>query len=69
MTSEIKLLHNEVKMIRRDLEEIKEMLIPEVTPTRQEIKAIEQGRKDFVREEFVEWSEVKKRNRAKRAVS
>lgn len=56
-------------MIRRDLEEIKEMLIPEVTPTRQEIKAIEQGRKDFVREEFVEWSEVKKRNRAKRAVS
>lgn len=56
-------------MIRRDLEEIKEMLIPGVTPTRQEIKAIEQGRKDFVRGEFVEWSEVKKRNRAKRAVS
>jgi hypothetical protein len=56
-------------MIRRDLEEIKEMLIPEVTPTKEEIRAIQQGRKEFARGEFVEWKEVKKKKRAKRAVS
>lgn len=68
MTSEIKQLHNEVKMIRRDLQEIKAMLVSEVPPTREEIKAIKQGRKEFTRGEFVDWKDIKK-NRAKRAIS
>lgn len=55
-------------MIRRDLEEIKAMLVPEVNPSKDEIKAIELGKKEFSRGEFVEWKDVKK-NRAKRAVS
>jgi predicted transcriptional regulator len=64
-TSEIKLLRDEVRMMRRDLEEIKAMLVPEVTPTGTEINAIEEGRRQFARGEFVEWKDVKK----KRAVS
>jgi phage host-nuclease inhibitor protein Gam len=48
-TSEIKQLHNEVKIMRREIQEIKEMLIPEVVPTKDEIKAIEKGRKDYAR--------------------
>ncbi len=55
-------------MIRRDLEEIKEMLVPEVAPTKKEIQAIEQGRRDFARGEFVEW-EVAKKKKTKRAIS
>ena len=54
--------------MRRDLEEIKQMLVPEVNPTKEEIKAIEQGRKEFACGEFVDWKEIKK-NKAKRAVS
>jgi vacuolar-type H+-ATPase subunit D/Vma8 len=65
LTSEIKQLHDEVRKMRRDLEEIKVMLVPEATPTKEEIKAIEQGRKEFARGEFVDWKAVKK----KRAVS
>ncbi|MCL4518367.1 MAG: hypothetical protein M1587_04135 [Thaumarchaeota archaeon] len=57
-------MHNEVRMMRRDLEEIKEMLVHEVTPTKEEIKAVEQGRKEFARGEFVEWKRVIK-SRAK----
>jgi hypothetical protein len=59
-TSEIKQLHNEVKIMRREIQEIKEMLIPEVVPTKDEIKAIEKGRKDYARGEFVEWKALRK---------
>ncbi len=54
-------------MIRRDLEEIKQMLVLEVSPTKAEIKAIEEGRKEFARGKFVEWRELKKSS--KRAIS
>ncbi len=48
-------------MMRRDIEEIKVMLVPEVAPTKEEVKAIEEGRKEFARGEFEEWKEVRKR--------
>jgi hypothetical protein len=51
--------------MRRDLEEIKALLVPEVTPSKEEVHAIKRGRKEFVRGEFEDWSVVKK----KRAVS
>jgi len=51
-------------MIRRDLQEIKEMLVPQVSPTEAEIKAIERGRREFSRGEFVEWKDLKKKRRA-----
>lgn len=68
MTSEIKQLHEEVKMMRRDLKKIKVMLVPEVTPTKKEIKAIEQGRKEYARGNYIEWKDYTK-ERSKRAVS
>ncbi|MDA4118538.1 MAG: hypothetical protein OK455_09370 [Thaumarchaeota archaeon] len=43
------------------MEEIKAMLIQEVRPTKVEIKAIEEGRKEFARGEYEEWSETKTR--------
>lgn len=44
------------------------MLVPEVNPTKDEVRAIERGRKEFARGEFAEWKEIRK-NRAKRAIS
>ncbi len=61
MKSDIKQLYEEVKMMRRDIEEIKVMLVPEVAPTKEEVRAIEEGRKEFTSGEFEEWKEVRKR--------
>ena len=61
MKSDIKQLYDEVRMMRRDIEEIKVMLVPQVSPTKKEVKAIEEGRKEFARGEFEEWKEVRKR--------
>ena len=61
MDSKFEQLYKEVKVLRRDVEEIKEMLIPEVSPTEEELKAIREGRREFARGEFEEWSEVRKR--------
>ena len=61
MKGDIKQLYDEMRMMRRDIEEIKVMLVPEVAPTKEEVKAIEEGRKEFARGEFEEWKEVRKR--------
>ena len=61
MTSDIEQIHDEMRIIRRDLEEIEAMLIQEVTPTKQEIKAIDEGRKQYARGEYAEWKETRRR--------
>jgi hypothetical protein len=50
-----------MKTIRRDLEEIKAMLVPQVSPTKDEVKAVEEGRKEFARGDYTEWKETRKR--------
>ena len=37
------------------------MLIPEVTPTKDEIKAVAEGRMQFARGEAKDWMDVKKK--------
>lgn len=61
LTSKIEEIHEEMKIIRRDLEEIKAMLVPEVTPTKAEIKATREGRKQFAGGEYEDWKETRKR--------
>lgn len=61
MTSEIEQIHDEVKIIRRDLEEIKAMLVQEVSPTKKELKAIDEGKRQFAKGEYEEWKETRKR--------
>jgi hypothetical protein len=61
LKSDIKQLYDEVRMMRRDIEEIKVMLVPEVALTKEEAKAIEEGRQEFARGEFEEWKAVRKR--------
>ena len=43
MTSDLEQIHDEVRIIRRDLEEIKAMLIQEVVPTKEEKRAVAKG--------------------------
>ena len=61
LTSDIEQIHDEMRIIRRGLEEIKAMLIQEVAPTKREIKAIHEGRRQYARGEYEEWKETRKR--------
>ena len=61
MTSDVEQIHDEMRIIRRDLEEIKAMLVKEVAPTKQEMKAVDEGKKQFARGEYEEWKETRKR--------
>ncbi|HUK80868.1 MAG TPA: hypothetical protein VLU91_09460 [Nitrososphaerales archaeon] len=60
MASKLTELYREVKVLRKDVEEIKEMLIPEVTPTKADRQAIAKGRKELSQGKAKEWSEVRK---------
>jgi hypothetical protein len=53
--------YKEVTGLRRDVQEIKEMLVPEATPSGADRKAIARGRREYARGETEEWSDVRKR--------
>ncbi len=61
MASKLTELYREVKGLRRDVEEIKEMLVPEVPSSEADKKAVARGRKEYARGETEDWSEVRKR--------
>ncbi len=61
MKSELEQLHDEVRLVRQEIQDIKAMLVPEVAPTRADVKAIEEGMKEYERGEFVEWKAPRKR--------
>jgi len=48
----IRQIQDEMKIIRRDLEDIKSLLIDEVTPTKDDIRAIEEARREFASGEY-----------------
>jgi hypothetical protein len=54
-------LYEEVRGLRRDVEEIREMLIPEVSPSEEERRAVARGRKEFARGKAERWGDVRKR--------
>ncbi len=43
----------EIKSLRKEVHELKDILIPEVEPEREEIEAIEGGRAEYKKGEFV----------------
>jgi hypothetical protein len=54
-------IYKEVRLLRKEVEELKEILIPEVKPSSDEAAAVETGRAQLKRGECSEWREVKKR--------
>lgn len=53
-------VYREIKLLRRDVNHLKEILIPEVEPEQDEIHAVKAGRREFRAKQYVEWSKVKK---------
>ncbi|MEM2930377.1 MAG: hypothetical protein QW797_05905 [Thermoproteota archaeon] len=54
-------VYREIKLLRRDLNRLEKMLIPEAEPAEDEIKAIRKGRREFREKRCVEWSKVRKK--------
>jgi hypothetical protein len=54
-------LYKEVLLLRRDMDQVKEMLMPEFSPSKEDRKTVEKGREELSRGEVEEWSEVRKR--------
>jgi len=53
-------VYREIKLLRRDVNHLMEILVPEVEPERDEIFAVGAGRREFRAKQYVEWSKVKK---------
>jgi len=49
----------EVKILREEIHELKDLLIPEAEPEQEEIEAIEKGRAEYKKGEYVRLSELK----------
>jgi hypothetical protein len=61
LTISIEEIHEEVKIIRRELQDIKAMLVEEVEPSASEIAAVKEGRKEFSDGKFQEWKPRRKK--------
>ncbi len=53
-------LYREIKLLRKDMNDLKKLLVPEVEPEQDEVLAVKAGRQEFKAKQYVEWSEVKK---------
>jgi len=53
-------MYEEIKMIRKELDEIKIALIPEDVPTEEELREIELGKREIVNEKYRPWKDIKK---------
>ena len=52
-------IYHELKLLRSDIRELKDILVPEVKPADDEIKAIHSGQKEFKAGEFTDWKDIK----------
>ena len=52
-------IYHELKLLRSDIRELKSLLVPEVKPTEDEIKAIQFGQKEFKAGEYTDWMDIK----------
>ncbi|MBI2183361.1 MAG: hypothetical protein HYU39_00215 [Thaumarchaeota archaeon] len=53
-------VYHEIKLLRKDVDHLKQILVPEVEPEPDEIRAVRIGRREFRAKQYVEWSKVKK---------
>jgi hypothetical protein len=53
-------LYREIKLLRKDMSDLKKLLVPEVEPEQDEVLAVKAGRREFKAKQYVEWSDVKK---------
>lgn len=53
-------VYREIRLLRRDLNRLEKMLIPDAEPEEDEIRAVRRGRKEFRKKRYVEWKVRKK---------
>ncbi len=59
MSTTLKDLLTEIRLMREEIREIKDILVPEIKPDEEDIKAIERGRREYKKGEYVRLSELK----------
>ncbi len=55
-------IYDEVKHLRAELQELKNLMVPEVEPDKDEIEAIQEGEKEFKAGEYTNWKALKMSN-------
>jgi hypothetical protein len=55
-------IYQEIRYLRAEIQELKNLLIPEVEPEEDEVKAIHEGEKEFKAGEYTEWKAIKASN-------
>ena len=52
-------IYQEIRYLRAEIQELKNLLIPEVEPEEDEVKAIHEGEKELKAGEYTDWKAVK----------
>lgn len=52
-------IYRELKLLRAEIQELKNLLVPEVEPEKDEIAAIQKGEKEFKAGKYANWKELK----------
>lgn len=54
-------IYRELKHLRSEIKDIKNLLVPEVEPEEDELEAIREGEKEYKAGNYVDWKALKKR--------
>ena len=57
-------IYRELKLLRSEIKDIKNLLVPEVEPEEDELEAIREGEKEYKAGKYVEWKALKERKRS-----
>jgi hypothetical protein len=62
MAATHEIIYNELKLLRAEIHELKNLLVPEVEPEKDEINTIIEGEKEFNAGEYTDWKTLKASN-------
>ncbi len=54
-------IYRELKLLRSEIKDLKNLLIPEVEPEEDELEAIREGEKEYKTGKYVDWKALKAR--------
>ncbi|MCX9075699.1 MAG: hypothetical protein OIN88_13790 [Candidatus Methanoperedens sp.] len=57
-------IYRELKLLRSEIKDLKNPLVPEVEPEEDELEAIREGEKEYKAGKYVDWKALKARKRS-----
>ncbi len=54
-------IYRELKLLRSEIKDLKNLLVPEVEPEEDELEAISEGEKEYKAGKYVDWKALKAR--------